>query len=78
MSARDPQEGCVIPKTAGKADADAQLPEFRCDSCCGLYDSDQVELHDIPPIVLGEIVERMLVCKNCVPRFYAMSAGQDS
>jgi C4-type Zn-finger protein len=67
----------VTPKLSGKLDARAPRSEIRCESCGGLYDFDQVEVRDIPPIVPGEIVERMLVCDKCVKRFDTMSAGQD-
>jgi transcriptional regulator NrdR family protein len=63
-------------RTARNGDAHAQLPESRCESCGGLYDFDQVEVRDIPPIVPGELVQRMRVCTNCYHRFTAMSAGQ--
>jgi hypothetical protein len=78
MSGENSKEGCMTTKTADVADAHAQPPESRCESCGGIYDSDQVELHDIPPIVAGEIVQRMLVCGKCFQRFNAMRAGQGS
>jgi uncharacterized protein with PIN domain len=68
----------MTPKMADAVVTHMEVSESRCESCGGLYDSVQLELHDIPPIVAGETVQQMLVCGKCLRRFHAMSAGQGS
>lgn len=42
----------------------------RCQSCHGMFESDELDIHHAGPIVPGELPERMVVCKPCHHRFH--------
>lgn len=41
-----------------------------CGSCLGLFDADELDAADIPPIVKGEKPRRIYVCADCYRRFH--------
>ena len=51
----------------------------RCESCLGVFEAPQLQVHLTPAVVPGEHRKALLVCVNCHRRFHTEQlSGHDS
>lgn len=78
---KEPVEGHMMRRSVAQVETHANLLDLlgsRCESCGGLYDADELESHDLPPISRGEKDRRMYVCADCYRRFHTDCASHGS